>query len=131
MKKTIATFALLFVVFTNLNATEAPNTKNDANCTVEKCKTKKASDANCTLEKCKTMSKKDCATQMKKKCSRDAKQTSNDKTPTWSATQNGDSNMKKSACCANKKAKESKEESTEKPMKCAAGKCGGGKCGGK
>ena len=126
MKKTIGTLILLFVMFTNLNATEAPSPKSDANCTVEKCKTKKANDANCTLVKCKAEKKsdcKDCDGKGCEKCKTTAK---------WSAAQDTNSTMKMSACCKNKKNKEVKvEPKEEKPMKCAAGKCGGGKCGGK
>ena len=128
MKKILASIVLLFVMMTSLNALEVPTVKNDANSTVEKCKTKKSSDANCTMEKCKTITKKDCDAHMKKHSSKDGNKTSHHKMPKWSATQDGNSSMKKSACCANKKNKEAKEE---KPMKCAAGKCGGGKCGGK
>ena len=112
MKKIIATFALLFVMFTNVNATEVPTTN----------------DSNCTVEKCKTMSKKDCMAHKKEKYSRDGNQTSNHKMPKWSASQDANSSMKMSSCCKNKKKEESKED---KPMKCAAGKCAGGKCGGK
>jgi len=116
MKKIIATFALLFVMFTNVNATETPRTN----------------DSNCTVEKCKTMSKKDCMAHKKEKCSRDGKQSSTHKMPKWSASQDANSSMKMSTCCKNKKKAESKEETKEEtpPMKCAAGKCGGRKCGG-
>jgi len=112
MKKIIATFALLFVMFTNINATETA-TKNDSNCTVEKCK---------------TMSKKDCMAHKKEKCSRTGKQSSTHNMPKWSTSQDANSSMKMPSCCKHKKKAEAKEE---KPMKCAAGKCGGGKCGGK
>ena len=129
MKKIIATLALLFVMFTNLNATETPIEKNDTNCTVEKCKTQKAKDANCTVKKCKTQKKNDCTLCDGKGCE---KCEMDSKSPTWSASKDGNSKMNMSACCKNKKNKEDKVAPKEEaPMKCAPGKCGGGKCGGK
>ena len=101
MNKIILATLLMFVMFTNLNASEN-------NCTVEKCKTEK---------KCKA----------EKNCDKCAKKANTDKkSPTWSAT-GTDSAMKAPACCKGKKKEEVKEEKPE--MKCA-GKCGAGKCGG-
>lgn len=134
MKKTLAALILLFVMLTNLNATEVPTVKNDANCTVEKCKTNKVKDSNCSVAKCTTKQSKDTdctAGKCKKNDCKDCdgkgceKCKTNAKTPTWSASKDGKSSMTRSACCKNKK---NKEEAKEKaPMKCAAGKCGGGK----
>ena len=102
MNKILLATLLMFVMFTNLNASEN-------NCTVEKCKTEK---------KCKA----------EKNCDKCAKKANTDKkSPTWSATTGTDSAMKAPACCKGKKKEEAKEEKPE--MKCA-GKCGAGKCGG-
>jgi hypothetical protein len=129
MTKIIATLALLFVVFTNLNATEVPTQMKDSNCTAVKCKTEKSNDSNCTKEKCKTEKKNKCTTKEKKNCSRDGNQTSNKEMPKWNASMDSNSSIKSSRCCKGKKKEETKEENPT--MKCAAGKCGGGKCGGK
>ena len=119
MNKIILATLLMFVMFTNLNASEN-------NCTVEKCKTEKSTDKNCTVEKCET--EKKCKS-VKKDCDKGTKKSDTDKkSPTWSATTGTDSAMKAPACCKGKKKEEAKEEKPE--MKCA-GKCGAGKCGGK
>ena len=113
MTKIIATLVLLFVMFSNLNATETQTPKNDTNCTVEKCKTKQTNDTNCTTVKCKKNTCTDCDGKGCEKC----------KTlPKWSVSKDANSTVKMPSCCKNKKKAEEKA-----PMKCGAGKCGGGK----
>ncbi|CAA6824659.1 MAG: Unknown protein [uncultured Sulfurovum sp.] len=113
MTKTIAGLILFCAMLINLNATEVPTQNKDTNCSVEKCKTKKSSENNCTVEKCKTIKKTHC--------SKGKRSDSNQTTPTWSLTKDGNSSIKSPSCCKNK----NKETNKEVPTKCNAGKCGG------